>query len=215
MAPAEGEALEDDTDPAENKVKPSWGVRSVVNAICMMLTGAASRVRPNTALHPTLANERTQPHTLAHASVRPCHRRHTRPSVPPPAAEGTGNVELPDSRHFGRCSSRRPMFKPTCDAANLTNAPKGRRGVTTVILQLLAFSVCPEPEPTNVFAGLVHGMVQKPQSCTRAFILRIWFGKDDTANVPRAAPQCAPAHRRQTDAPASCAGESSPRADHE
>jgi len=174
------DAEEDVTPVGGSGVKPSWGVKSVVNAIAMMLTGATTH-------DPTDSPCRCHRDSMCDS---PCR-------VPPLAAEGTGNVELPDSKHFGRCSARRPIFKPTCDAANLTNAPKGRRGVTTVILQLLAYS-CATGTATTKFAGLVRGMVQRPQSCVRAFVLRVWFGKDDTANVPRAPSNPAPTRRELT-----------------
>lgn len=71
----------------------------------------------------------------------------------------------------------RMALKITCDAASLVNAPKGYRGVTTCIMQLLG---CLED---GKWSNLARNLAYKVQSCSRAFVLRDWFGKDNAPNV--------------------------------
>jgi len=73
------------------------------------------------------------------------------------------------------------LFKLTCDAARLMNAPKKFRVCTTVIAQLLSAGV---KGPWGTWGGaIVHHMVEKPQSCLWAFCVATWFGKDDRAEL--------------------------------
>tara|TARA_B100000795_G_scaffold246618_1_gene212415 strand:+ start:2682 stop:2921 length:240 start_codon:yes stop_codon:yes gene_type:complete len=65
----------------------------------------------------------------------------------------------------------------------LSNAPKGRRTATTVIMQLLSLGAAVVPDGAPDFSNMVKYMVSLPQSCKRAFTQRVWFGKDDAANV--------------------------------
>lgn len=70
------------------------------------------------------------------------------------------------------------VFKFTCDAARLMNAPKLFKVCTTCIIQYLG-----NVENRGSFRGLVRYMATTPQSCIKALVVRIWFGKDDKANV--------------------------------
>ena len=97
-----------------------------------------------------------------------------------------------------------PCIKLTCDAANCSNAPKGQRTATTVILQLLSLGA--GLSPLGAFANMVTLMVTKPQSCKRAFTVRQWFGKDDAGNARRPpAPPRPPRPPPATDAGPGCA----------
>ena len=62
----------------------------------------------------------------------------------------------------------------------MSNAPKGQRTATTLILQLLSLGAA-----TGDLSNMVKYMVTLPQSCKRAFCLRVWFGKDDAGNARR------------------------------
>jgi hypothetical protein len=70
------------------------------------------------------------------------------------------------------------VFKFTCDAARLMNAPKLFKVCTTCIIQYLG-----NVDNRGSFRGLVRYMATTPQSCIKALVVRIWFGKDDKANV--------------------------------
>ena len=87
----------------------------------------------------------------------------------------------------------KPCIKITCDAANLSNAPKSRRTATTVIMQLLSLGAGVRDGQPD-FSNMVKYMVSLPQSCKRAFTNRVWFGKDDAANV-RSGPPATPTPR--------------------
>ena len=63
--------------------------------------------------------------------------------------------------------TQHPGFKVTADKARLQNAAKGQQGCTSFILQLLCFGVT-----VNDWTNSVKYMVEKPQSCLRAFVLR-------------------------------------------
>jgi len=72
------------------------------------------------------------------------------------------------------------VFKVTCDAARLMNAPKAFKVCTTCIIQFLGNV---KERGKNTFVGLVKYIATKPQSCVNALTVRVWFGKDDKANV--------------------------------
>ena len=77
----------------------------------------------------------------------------------------------------------------------MSNAPKGRRTATTVIMQLLSLGAEVRDGAPD-FSNMVKYMVSLPQSCKRAFVKRVWFGKDDAANV-RSGPPATPTPRVQ------------------
>ena len=71
-----------------------------------------------------------------------------------------------------------PGFKTTGDKASLQNAPKAQKGCTSLQLQHLCNGV-----RNGDWSNSVKYMVTQPQSCLRAFVLRLWFGNDDAANM--------------------------------
>ena len=73
---------------------------------------------------------------------------------------------------------QRPGFKFTGDKATLKQAPKGMRGCTSLILQLLCFGA-----KVGDWSQSVKHMVSKPQSCARAFVVRLFFGADDRLHM--------------------------------
>jgi len=90
-------------------------------------------------------------------------------------AQWTHEVMLPGS------NSQFFLFKLTCDAARLMNAPRKFRVCTTVIAQLVSAGV---KGPWGTWgASIVEHMVEKPQSSDWAFCVATWFGKDDRPNV--------------------------------
>ena len=132
--------------------------------------------------------------SVSSAAATMLNGTHTRttPHAPPPAphtrtrsclaALCEEEVPLPGS------PQTKPCIKITGDAANLSNAPKSKRVCTTIILQLLSLGAGAN------FDNMVKYMVTLPQSCKNAFTLRLWFGKDDAANV-RCGPPIPPCPR--------------------
>ena len=153
-APGGDDATHAAGDSGDGKVASSWGATSVTSAIATMLNGTVP-ARP-CPLHPTPP--------------------HTHPTRTCPAALSEEEVPLEDS------PQTKPCIKITCDAANLSNAPKGKRTATTVIMQLLSLGAVVRDGVPD-FSNMVKYMVSLPQSCKRAFVLRSWFGKDDRPNV--------------------------------
>lgn len=152
-------------DTNDGKVASSWGATSVTSAIATMLNGTQSRP-PVPALYAT-------PH--------PTYTR----DASCPAALNEEEVPLEGS------PQTKPCLKITCDAANLSNAPKSRRTATTVVMQLLSLGAARRDGAPD-FSNMVKYMVSLPQSCKRAFTLRQWFGRDDAPNV-RSGPGPSPA----------------------
>ena len=75
-------------------------------------------------------------------------------------------------------ATQRPGFKLTADAARLQNARKGSAVCCSIVLQLLCHGVYKDD-----WTNAVRYMVSRPQSCVKAFVLRLWFGKDDAPNM--------------------------------
>ena len=131
-----------------------WGARSLINVLTMLLTGPLS------------------PYMLAHNTSYAWHyiTCHTR-LLDLRAAHWTGEVVMPGS------NSQYFLYKLTCDAARLMNAPRKFRVCTTVIAQLISAGV---KGPWGTWgASIGQHMVEKPQSNLWAFCVATWFGKDN------------------------------------
>ncbi len=173
--------------PTGKRPAPAHGVKHFIDALCMTINGANMKHSTRNA------------HFLLLYSLTPSSHRRVRAPTPICApALYADEVVLPDRhldasadgtprplpKNWNLGNAQRPGFKVTCDEAQLKNAPKGWKQVTTVIMQMLTLGVGREDESGNrTWRGLVKGLVEGAQSCARAFPLRMWFAKDDAVNV--------------------------------
>ena len=192
-------------DTANPKVAPSHGCKSLVDAITMMLVGTYA-YRPGPLPHKSMG--RTHAHMRRacideympapdHLHVCCCVRTalcHMEIFLPHDFATSCHNGRthrLGDADSWSHAVY--PAFKPTADGARWQNAPKGRQSGTQFVLVLLATGM----RNVQHLASLPSRMRIKVHSCVNAFMLRVWFGKDDAANV-RSHPNLTHAHLMHT-----------------